>query len=152
MISRSPSKRSEAGLGLLSVIFLLTTLTIAVGVSLVMLQPANSADAAAKTMSQIDAVAAGIIRYRSFSGANPANIDALITPPALGAPCTADVNPASPTFRQLRGWCGPHVQVDLPNSFKMDGWGIAMQYNGTQLKSCGPDRTCGTGDDIVSTP
>ncbi|MGZ3711942.1 MAG: hypothetical protein ACXVBE_09300 [Bdellovibrionota bacterium] len=153
MIFPSRFNDSESGLGLISVVFLLATLTLAVSVAVISVQPTNSADAAAKTMSKMDVIGAAIVRYRSYSGTNPASVDALVTPPSPPTPpCTADVNPASPTFRQLRGWCGPHLDVDIASSYKSDGWGVALVYNGTNLRSCGPNRICGDGDDIVTTP
>jgi prepilin-type N-terminal cleavage/methylation domain-containing protein len=48
------------------------------------------------------------------------------------------------------GWRGPYVST-LEANWDKDGWGTSIQYSagGRTLTSCGPDLTCGNGDDIV---
>ena len=146
-----PFLSNQRGIGMLSVVFLLIALATTVGVSLVMLQPGIAGDAAARTSAQLATVGDAIKLYRADAGTNPANLDALVTAPA-GMSCTPDTNSASATFRQLRGWCGPYLDQEISDSYKRDGWGAVLQFNGTQLSSCGPNRTCGDGDDVSVTP
>ena len=147
----SPFLSNQRGIGLLSVVFLLIALATTVGISLVVLQPKIAGDAAARTSAQLATVSAAIEQYRADNGANPANLDALVTAPA-GMSCAADANSASATFRQLRGWCGPYLDSVISDTYKRDGWGSLLQFNGTQLSSCGANRICGDGDDVSVTP
>jgi hypothetical protein len=62
-------------------------------------------------------------------------------------PATLDeLLPTDPKWQGTRGY------VKTANSF-VDGWGTKYQYhvvtNQYELRSAGPDRTYGTGDDIV---
>jgi hypothetical protein len=152
MISPLLSKAlDQRGLGMLSVVFLLIALSATVGVSLVMLQPEISGDAAARTSAQLATVSAAIVQYRNYAGAGPASLDALVTAPS-GMSCAPDTNSGSATFRQLRGWCGPYLDQEIQDSYRRDGWGAVLQFDGTQLTSCGPNRSCGDGDDVSVTP
>jgi prepilin-type N-terminal cleavage/methylation domain-containing protein len=48
------------------------------------------------------------------------------------------------------GWRGPYVST-LETNWQKDAWGTLFQYSaiGRTITSCGPDRTCGTSDDII---
>lgn len=124
----------------------MASLTLSISVALVMLQPAATADATTRTIAKIAALKVAVARYRSFAGSAPTSLDALVNPPA-GATCAPDVNPSSATFRQLRGWCGPYVPTEFGDNFMRDAWGTLLNFT-TTIRSCGPNRSCGDGDDI----
>gem|GEM_PF-5322463 len=70
-----------------------------------------------------------------------------------GIPCELDNDSGSSTYLQLQGWCGPYLDsvfAEDSNDFQTDGWGTAFDYDPVSgsVKSCGPDRTCGNGDDL----
>jgi hypothetical protein len=124
--------------------------TATISVSLLLTEPQNTVTAVAATQRQLDTVSAAIARYKADTGAAPPNLNALVT--RTGANCAPDLDPSSPTFRALRGWCGPYLEQAIGDLFQRDGWGQVLQFDGTVLKSCGPNRTCGDGDDIAVTP
>lgn len=142
--------RSEKGLGLLQVLFALTA--IAISASVVMMDnPATRRSAGPQlTWQRMDTVKAAIDRYRLDGNSGPPNLNALTT--STGT-CAPDTNPASVNFRKLRGWCGPYLPRESAGSDLLirDGWNSILQYNGTTLVSCGPNRVCGDGDDITVT-
>ncbi|RZA08450.1 MAG: prepilin-type N-terminal cleavage/methylation domain-containing protein [Proteobacteria bacterium] len=79
----------------------------------------------------------------------PATLADLITQPAAGI-CASAYDP----FNQ-RGWRGPYVN-NSDGTYNADAWGTTIQYFTTSaplrtLRSCGPDKSCGTGDDISIT-
>lgn len=140
--------RSQAGFGLLQTLMILLAFTALVLVSVSMMDPVTRPAAANATNVRLDALKAAAIAYRAHIGNFPPDLDALVT--ATGAACAPDSNPSSPTFRSLRGWCGPYLDREFQGSdqFKRDGWGALLQYNGNTIVSCGANRTCGDGDDI----
>jgi len=142
---------SQSGFGLLQTVMILLSFTALVLVSVSMMDPITKLAAANATNVRLDALKAAINAYRAHIGDNPPNLDALVT--ATGAACAPDTNPSSPTFRSLRGWCGPYIDREFQGSdqFKRDGWGALLQYNGNTIVSCGANRTCGDGDDISIT-
>ncbi len=51
-----------------------------------------------------------------------------------------------------KGWRGPYVSTSTTNaSWNIDGWGTVIQYTPVTrtLFSCGADKICSNGDDIV---
>ena len=49
------------------------------------------------------------------------------------------------------GWRGPYVST-TDTKWNLDGWGTAIEYTGgaiRTLRSCGKDKVCANGDDIV---
>ena len=144
---------SEKGLGLLQVMFIMAGLTIAASVVMMSSVPQESSGGAPETYRRMDALKAATELYRAHGNGTPPSIDALLAPPTGAASCAPDNSPASPTFRQLRGWCGPYLEREAAGSdmLKRDGWRTLLQLSGTTLRSCGPNRACGDGDDITST-
>ena len=87
--------------------------------------------------------------YESQCGGLPSSLTDLITMPAAGT-CSTVYDPFLKT-----GWRGPYVNSSDPN-WNLDGWGITIEYFSSgpparTLRSCGPDKTCGTADDISVT-
>lgn len=79
----------------------------------------------------------------------PSTLADLITQPSTGV-CASAYDP----FNQ-RGWRGPYVN-NSDGTYNVDAWGTTIQYFSTTaplrtLRSCGPDKTCGTSDDISIT-
>jgi hypothetical protein len=146
--SRGPALGSQGGAGLIHVLFLLVSSTAMILVSVSLMEPAETPAATAKTIAALDRLKEASSRYQENVGSPPPNLDALLVP--AGAPCAPDTVPSSPTFRQLRGWCGPYLDQEISGSdlFKRDGWGTLLQYNGNTIVSCGPNRVCGDGDDL----
>ena len=74
----------------------------------------------------------------------PSALADLVVMPGSGV-CAAVYNPFNQT-----GWRGPYVSTTDPH-WNQDAWGTAYVYDsaGRTITSCGPDLTCGNGDDIV---
>ena len=110
-------------------------------------QNKETSDKAAALKSAIAASAT------NHAGVRPAALKFLVV--TDGAPCAMDNNPADGAlYLTLQGWCGPYIDLrfkENPNDFQTDGWGVLFQYDsGTGfLTSCGPNRKCGDGDDLV---
>lgn len=153
MTSPFRSKKNQKGMSLLMVVMILATLTVTVTTAYLSIQTSLMTGRDKKTEAQIEILLSGLYRYRSHhANTFPATLDNLIVPnnPA----CAADNNSASPTYRSIQGWCGPYIDQftqQSPNAFKTDGWGTIFQYNGTELRSCGPNKTCGDADDLART-
>src|SRR5262249_18849914 len=132
------SFRSERGLALLQILFVLIVLAIGASVVMMNVTQKELAEGPTLTWQRMDALKDAIVRYRSDTGGNPPTLDALTT--LTGAPCASD-----PVQRKLTGWCGPYLTKDPAGSdlHKRDGWKTLLQYNGTTLVSCGPNKTCG---------
>jgi type II secretory pathway pseudopilin PulG len=159
--SRFNSPRiDESGFGFIGMVFIVlllavSAITIALSVGSTLGAAQNRAtDRRAKVLDW------AIARYRTnhggTAGTRPATLDALVVDESL--PCAIDNDATHPsTYLTLQGWCGPYVDrylTNAPQEFKTDGWGTAFLYAaGTGvLTSCGPDRNCGNGDDVVITP
>lgn len=158
MISWSPSDglKSQAGFGLMQVMFILVGIAIAASVAVMNSAQEDSSAGGAITYARFDKIRAAASRYRADGNGTPPTLDALTTAPSGAAACAPDTVPGSSTFRQLRGWCGPYLDRDPAGAdqLKRDGWRTALQYNGltgTTLRSCGPNRVCGDTDDITTT-
>lgn len=154
MMSRLPFEFSgEHGFGLMQVVFIM--LAVAITASVAVMNSASSERSASPnlTYQRMDQIKEAVTRYRADGNGNPPTLDALVTAPGGATACAPDTNPASANFRKLRGWCGPYLNREAAGSdlTKRDGWKSLLQYNGTTLVSCGPNRTCGDGDDIATT-
>lgn len=57
--------------------------------------------------------------------------------------------PSYDAFRKT-GWRGPYISTTVPD-WNLDGWKVPLQYSATTrtIRSCGPDKTCGSSDDIT---
>jgi prepilin-type N-terminal cleavage/methylation domain-containing protein len=87
--------------------------------------------------------------YEAHCLAPPSTLTDLITEPTSGA-CAAVYDPY-----QKVGWRGPYVSGGS-TTWNQDAWGTAFQYfvvgpPARTIRSCGPDLTCGTSDDISVT-
>lgn len=144
-------RRNEKGLTIFSVMLIMVALGGTTLVAYLAVDPTIFASQADVTVHRIDRLRAAIKKYQSHhDGTAPGALDDLVIfiPPA----CEVDRDETSPTYRKLKGWCGPYldrtIEQDL-QAFKRDGWGQTIQYNGSTLTSCGSDRVCGNGDDIA---
>ncbi len=87
--------------------------------------------------------------YQAHCTTPPAALADLITMPVAGN-CTTVYDPFLKT-----GWRGPYVTT-TDSLWNVDAWGTAIEYYVTgpparTIRSCGPDKTCGTTDDITVT-
>lgn len=87
--------------------------------------------------------------YEAHCLGAPSSLNDLISQPATGT-CSSAYDPFT-----KRGWSGPYVSSTSAD-WNADAWGTAIQYFNAgpparTLRSCGPDRSCGTADDISVT-
>lgn len=143
---------SERGFGLIQVVFIMLAVAIAASVAVMNTTSRESSAGSTETYARMDKIRAAAALYRAHGNSTPPSLDALTTPPSGAAACAPDTAPASATFRQLRGWCGPYLEREAAGTdlLKRDGWRTLMEYTGTTLRSCGPNRTCGDADDITT--
>ncbi len=144
---------SECGFGLMQVVFIMLALAISASVAVMSNTSMERSAGPELTYKRIDTIKSAVIRYRADGNGNPPTLDALTAAPTGATACAPDTNPASANFRKLRGWCGPYLQREATGSdlTKRDGWNSLLQYTGSVLVSCGPNRACGDGDDITTT-
>lgn len=143
------------GLSFLVVVLLVVVMSIAVTSVFFTLKPALQTGQANVTIEKMEKIKEALIKYRSHhNGAAPVlpqGLDRLVSQ-GSEPDCSIDTNPASGTYKLMANWCGPYLvstfQQD-PNEFKTDGWGTFFQYDTVTLTSCGPNRTCGDGDDLT---
>jgi type II secretory pathway pseudopilin PulG len=154
-------KSDRNGFGLLSLVFLILTISISAITIMTLISPSALTRQNRETAEKAAILRAAIQSYNfshgGVTGTNPPNADLrdLVTTDA--APCLMDNNPANVTYLFLQGWCGPYIdQVFMQNltDFKTDGWGTLFSYNPATavITSCGPDRSCGGADDLVFSP
>lgn len=107
------------------------------------------------TTTRASALRAAITAYRNSHGGTagtyPASLTSLVV--TDGVACIANNVPASPLYQTLQGWCGPYIDQifgEDPEAYRTDGWATPFTLNTTTgiLKSCGPDLSCGTSDDL----
>ena len=144
---------NDQGFGSLGLIIAILFLGIGTALVLTTLSPGVATARLAETIKKGETLKISVERYRAHRAANPSNLDELLL---LGVqpPCSLDNVALSPTYLSLTGWCGPYVArifSEDPDDWKSDGWGSTFQFlSGTGvLRSCGPDRTCGNGDDLA---
>jgi hypothetical protein len=143
---------NESGMSLLSVIFILFISSLMVAVGYLNTAPIDDQSRMSQTIARMEKIQAAVALYRTHNGAAPATLDALVTRPPATPVCSVDSDTASASYRTLRGWCGPYIDVSIQQAatlFKTDGWGMAFQYSATTLRSCGQNRVCLDGDDII---
>ena len=147
------------GFGLLSIVFMILTLSIGVITVMTVINPSaltrQNRDTAEKARILRAAIQSYNFSHGGIAGTNPPTLDDLVNTDHVA--CTMDNTPTHVTYLFLQGWCGPYVdQVFLQNlaDFKTDGWGTTFGYNsGTAvITSCGPDRSCGGADDVTFSP
>ena len=142
------------GFSFISVIFLILFLSISTVAIFSKMKPSNDVNATRNTIDKMKILEAAIVRYTADVGAKPTTLDALIARTTESA-CAPD-----PVTRKLIGWCGPYIDIPIQQNnldYKTDGWGVLFQLlpippgPPTTLKSCGPNLSCGDGDDITDT-
>lgn len=135
----------------ISALFLIVILSVSVMTAFVSVTPIAESNFASLTIQRLETLKTAVNTYETHnSGTGPASLTNLIT--TTGTACTVDTNIASGTYKKLRGWCGPYIDRPLqqdPDSYRTDAWGTLIQYSSTQLRSCGPNRVCNDGDDLV---
>ena len=148
----------QRGFGLLSIVFMILTLSIGAITVMTMINPSTLTRQNRETVEKARILRAAIQSYQfshgGISGTTPLTLDALVV--NAGA-CTMDNNPTHVTYQYLQGWCGPYVdQVFEQNlaDYKTDGWGTLFSYNSVTnvITSCGPDKSCGGADDLIFNP
>lgn len=141
----------QQGMSLMSLLMVLLAMSLAVTSAYFNAGSAMREESGGATVSRLESLRAAILLYRTHhAGANPGSLDDLVT--ATGPACTIDTNNASVTYRKFSGWCGPYIDQPIQQdvlSFKSDGWGTLIQLSPASLRSCGANRVCADGDDIV---
>ena len=139
------------GAGLLSVMLVILSVTLAASVVLATLGPGILSRGNRETVLKADRIFTALDRYAADnSGIFPMDLTNLIE----GDPgsCKLVNEPADPSYEKLQGWCGPYLFRDFleyPDGFQTDGWGTLFKYGGGRsLQSAGPDRQWGTDDDL----
>jgi type II secretory pathway pseudopilin PulG len=139
---------SSRGFSFLSVIFLLLIMSVTVTIGYMAAPPVIRENKSALTIKRMEALREAALRFRAHNGGAPTQLDHLAT--TNGAPCAIDTDTSSPTYKSFTGWCGPYLDRDVGgNVYRTDGWGTPFQYAAPTVTSCGPNLTCGDGDDIV---
>jgi len=150
---------NQSGFGLLSLVFLILTLSISAITIMTVISPSALTRQNTETVEKARVLRAAIQAYQfshgGHAGTFPPNLDALITDG--GVACTIDNAPASPTYLFLQGWCGPYVDLVVAQNlsdYKTDGWGTAFVYDPATsiITSCGIDKTFGGADDLIFAP
>lgn len=147
----------RAGYTLIEVVMVVLLVAILASVGVSQYHDFSSSARRAVTLQKLSAIKAAIVGDGRFTAAGiptkpgyeancqslPSNTLAeLVTQPLAGV-CSAAYNP----YTKI-GWRGPYVSDTDPN-WKKDGWGVDIRLVAPRtLRSCGPDETCGTGDDI----
>lgn len=125
-------------------------LAMSVGITFVNLGPDLLHQRNDQTLVSLEALKKAIELYRTHhGGVGPPTLANLVT--LVAPPCAVDTNSASPTYRTIQGWCGPYVDVSVsqnPNGYMIDEWGTTITFTPTEVRSCGPNRSCGDADDI----
>lgn len=155
MIFRLPIRLGSAGVGLLGMMLVILSLSLAVPLIMMVMSPGVDSQATQVSAMKADILRNGILLYQVNHGGStlPPTLDDLVTTDAV--PCVADNNPADGSkYKTMQGWCGPYVDQVFqqnPNDFKTDGWGNLFDYDNTNgdITSLGPDGILGTADDIV---
>ncbi len=126
---------------------------IGLGAAILTTQPTLRTDQVDVTWKRLGALEEAIDRYRvHHKGLPPStSLDQLVSQGGE-ANCTVDTDPSSSTYRKMLNWCGPYIdpvfQQDA-SEFQRDGWGSTIEYDTVSLRSCGANRVCGDGDDLV---
>jgi type II secretory pathway pseudopilin PulG len=147
---------SDAGMSLLSLVFIIFMFTSFTAATMLAMRPADNGRQTQETLTKADIIEKALKKYKATNATTPpATLNQLVT--TTGTPCILNETTSSPYYQTVQGWCGPYIERPITstagaaNDFLTDGWGTVFQYTGTLLKSCGPDKTCGTSDDITFT-
>ena len=141
----------DQGFTFLGLILVVMIMAVFAAAFFIAIAPSDSTRDAQVTMQRADALRAGLRKFKLHNARTaPANLSKLIV--TTGVACTVDTNTGSSTYKQLKGWCGPYLDQALSgDGYQTDGWCVLFEYDGVTLKSCGPNRTCGNGDDVTYT-
>lgn len=159
LINLKSTQHTEQGFGLLSMVFVILTLSIASVSVMTLINPSMVSGQNRETVLKAATLRSAITSYKfshgGATGTNPTTLDDLSTTDAVA--CVLDNAPTNTTYQFLQGWCGPYVDQVFSqnlNDFKTDGWGTAFSYNaGTAvITSCGTDKSCGGVDDLTFNP
>lgn len=123
----------RGGFTLVEILLVVAILGILAGVAVVNLRGRTDTANKTATRTSIKAIETAIDVYETDNGVYPASLQALITKGSEG------------------NWNGPYVKEAR---MLQDSWGTAFQYapreGGYELRSAGPDRQMGTGDDLTN--
>ena len=147
----SPS-RSEDGFSLLVVVAIVFSLGAFAATVFLAIAPSQATRTTDVTFQRADVLKAAIAKFKANNGAVPGTLQSLVT--TTGTACTVNTDTTSANYRKMVGWCGPYVDLPVANAsseYRTDGWGTAFQLTSTELRSCGPDKTCGNSDDLTFT-
>ena len=149
----------DRGFGLLSMVFVILTLSISAITIMTVINPSALTRQNQETEIKAKVLRSAIQSYQfshgGRSGTNPPSLNDLST--TDGISCLIDNIPTNTTYQLLQGWCGPYVDQIFSqnlNDYKTDGWGSVFTYDPvtTILTSCGIDKTCGGADDLTFAP
>lgn len=128
-------RQGKAGFTLIEVLLVVAILGVLATVAVLNLNlPARQKLAMVNaTRAKIDNISTAVNMYAVDTGTYPRSLQALVS--ASGEP----------------NWLGPYIKGGVP----VDAWGTQFQYslNGESdfvIRSAGPDRSHGTGDDVTS--
>lgn len=156
---RTTSQLTSEGFGFLGLVLAILLASISSVTIVALVRTSESSRHVQSTVARAKTLREGISNYqRSHGGATtgtyPATLTALVV--SDGVPCTLDNTPTNVnTYRTLQGWCGPYSDqavAENADEYRTDGWGSFFTIAAGVLRSCGPDRTCGNGDDLVFNP
>ena len=155
MISLFHSRISDRrGFSLISVMLVILSISLAAVMVLALVPPSILTGRTIQTRERLIDIKGAIQKYYDdHGGFYPVLLDLLMLDE--GIPCEVDNDSSSPTYQKLQGWCGPYLDsifAEDPNDFQTDGWGTLFDYDPVTgaIKSCGPDQSCGNGDDLAN--
>lgn len=150
-ISRRPKPATPHGFATIAVILLVFFTSITALLGFATKQSQQDLYALKISNERRAVLLAAIARYKTHhAGSPPAALADLVS--TTGAACAADADDTHGVlYRTLQGWCGPYVDRAFTGgalNYQTDGWGTLFSYDAVTLKSCGPNKTCGNGDDL----
>jgi type II secretory pathway pseudopilin PulG len=146
----SSARKNQNGFTFVGLILIIISLSLFSAAIFFAIPPSASTRSVQITEESGATLVVALKKYKRDNKQLPPSLAGLVT--TSGTPCVIDTAPASSTYKQLSGWCGPYLDLAIasdPGGYQRDGWGVNFSYDGINLKSCGPDLTCGTADDIV---
>ncbi len=137
---------------MISVMLVILSISLAAVLVLSLAPPSILTGKTVQTRERLSDLKSAILKYYDDHGGFYPVLLELLTLDE-GIPCELDNDSGSPTYQKLQGWCGPYLDsifAEDPNGFQTDGWGTLFEYDPVTgaVKSCGPDQTCGNGDDL----
>jgi type II secretory pathway pseudopilin PulG len=143
----------RSGFSLISMMLVILAISLAAVLVLSLAPPSIFLTRTVQTRDRLSDLKGAILKYYDdHGGFYPVLLDLLVLDE--GIPCEIDNDPGSPTYQKLQGWCGPYLDpvfAEDANDFQTDGWGTLFEYDPLTgaMNSCGPDLSCGNGDDIA---